>query len=141
MGAAEKLELNTGRRGAMRCEPTQITWVDKRLVQWGEWSEENRGIAIGLGYGNNPLAGGVRSTASEGATAMPDGIYEIDRAVVRLPVDLHKVVIEHYRHPDCPESKRVERCGCSRATYFRRLAKAHVAVMMLLPKRKEQIDG
>lgn len=126
--AVMKLEL--------QAEPKTIAWVDVRLQRWAEWVERER-----MGGGNtqrNVIASlmdgkGViaRGTAPD-AGSMPDAIYDTDRAVQQLPAELKQVVIEHYRHMDAPESVRVARCQCSRRTYYRRLARAHQSIMMLL---------
>ena len=126
--AAMKLEL--------QAEPKTIAWVDVRLQRWAEYVERER-----QGGGNtqrNVIATlmdsrGVvaRGTAADSGS-MPDAIYDTDRAVHQLPGPLAQVVVEHYRHADAPESTRVARCQCSRRTYYRRLARAHQAVMMLL---------
>lgn len=126
--AAMKLDL--------QAEPKTIAWVDVRLQRWAEWVDRER-----MGGGNtqrNVIASlmdgqGViaRGTAMD-AGSMPDAIYDTDRAVRQLPADQLQVVNEHYRHADAPEPKRLARCGCSRRTYYRRLARAHQVVMMLL---------
>lgn len=136
--AAMKLDL--------QAELKTIAWVDVRLQRWAEWVERER-----MGGGNtqrNVIAAlmdgkGVitRGTAPDGG--MPDAIYDTDRAVRQLPADQLQVVTEHYRHADAPEPKRLARCGCSRRTYYRRLARAHQSIMMLVraPARRVVTGG
>ncbi|SEG15337.1 hypothetical protein [Marinobacterium lutimaris] len=128
-------------------EPTTIAWIDVRLKAWAEWCETG-GVVVGLGYGKNPIGGAVDNGGmiirSTGTAAQPDSYdpnYEIDQAVVKLGADLKTVVVEHYRHEDAPEAKRVYRCGCSRSTYFRRLAKAHQHILFMLPAEKKVRSG
>jgi len=115
-----------------------IDWVDARLRAWAEWCEAG-GAVVGMGYGRNPIAGAIenggqiiRGTGPASQAGGYDPDYETDRAVSKLPDDLRQVVVEHYRHADAAEWKRVRRCGCSRRTYYRRLARAHQSVMMLI---------
>ncbi len=134
---AVKLEL--------QAEPKTIAWVDVRLCRWAEWVERERmgggntqrNVIATLMDGHGVLA---RGTAPD-AGSMPDAIYDTDRAVRQLPAEQGQVVLEHYRHADAPESTRVARCNCSRRTYYRRLARAHQSIMMLLKapaKRRTQ---
>ncbi|WP_010323014.1 hypothetical protein [Marinobacterium stanieri] len=136
--AAVKLEL--------QAEPKTIAWVDVRLCRWAEWVERER-----MGGGNtqqrNVIAtlmdcrGVMTPSTGYDAWSMPDAVYDTDQAVRKLPAEQNQVVIEHYRHMDAPESTRVARCNCSRRTYYRRLARAHQSIMMLLKapaKRRTQ---
>lgn len=137
--AAMKLDL--------QAEPKTIAWVDVRLQRWAEWVERERmgggntqrNVIAALMDGQGVLA---RGTAGD-AGAMPDAIYDTDRAVRQLPADQLQVVTEHYRHADAPEPKRLARCGCSRRTYYRRLARAHQSIMMLVraPARRVATGG
>lgn len=114
-----------------------------RLQSWARWLEGSR-TGASLGYGGCTIAavldcGGqfIRSTAPGRADDMPEAIYNVERAVNQLDSKLKQIVIEHYRHADAPEDKRLAVCGISRATYYRRLNQAHTHVMMLLvPLRK-----
>lgn len=112
--------------------------IDARLRAWSEWCEHG-GVVVGLGYGINPIGSAVENGGQiirgTGPASQPGGYdphYEIDRAVSQLPSDMQQVVVEHYRHADAAEWKRVRRCGCSRRTYYRRLARAHQAILFLL---------
>ena len=114
-----------------------------RLQSWARWLEGSR-TGVSLGYGGCTIAavvdgGGqfVRSTAPGRADDMPENIYQVERAVNQLDAKHKQVIVEHYRHPDAAESKRLAVCNCSRATYYRRLQQAHQHVLMLLlPQRK-----
>lgn len=125
---AVKLEL--------QAEPRTIAWVDVRLCRWAEWVERERNS--GGNTQRNVIAtlmdskGVIARGTAPDAGSMPDAIYDTDQAVQKLSAEQSQVVIEHYRHMDAPESVRVARCKCSRRTYYRRLARAHQSIMMLL---------
>lgn len=146
MGAAEKLDIKRA-----RVEAACVPWVDKRLQAWAEWLAcDVGGFVSGVGYGNSALASiidargdVVRSTGGGAAGEMPDSVYEIDRAMRKLSSSdskLHTALCEHYRHADADEAVRVARCGCSRRTYFRRIAQGHHALLFLLPGRKVAVS-
>ena len=154
MGAAEKMDLDQGRAKRVRVETKVLPWMDKRLEQWAECvpsASDGLGGSGGSGYGNSALASiidakgdVVRSTGGGVAGEMPDSVYEIHKAMRKLAVSdkaLHAALCEHYQHADADEAVRVMRCGCSRRTYFRRVAMGHHAVAYLLPGHKSSGVG
>jgi hypothetical protein len=134
----DSMELAGGRR-----ELKTIASIDARLVQWAQWRQEGAGRPGMLGGGNTIaalMAGGgeiVRSTVPQDST--PDDIYDTDRAVTRLADMLQRVVTEHYLHSDATEVTRLMQCGCSRATYYRRLATAHHQVQFMLKRKPSRV--
>lgn len=145
MGAAEKLDIKRA-----RVEAACVPWVDKRLQAWAEWLACDECGVSGIGYGSNALASiidakgdVIRSTGGAVGGDMPDSVYEVDRAMRKLSSSdnkLHAALCEHYRHADADEAVRVARCGCSRRTYFRRIAQGHHALLLLLPGRKVAVS-
>lgn len=154
MSAAEKLdfvEQGRSQRSVKRVEPRQIDWVDSRLQHWAaqRFADQDRYSGAG-GFGPSVLAAVVeskgvvvRSTAKVGSL-MSDGDYEIDKAMRELEKrepGLHAVIEVHYCQADVDEAVRIARCGCSRRTYFRRIASGHAALAMLLPDAKRRGSG
>ncbi len=142
--AAENLAIsNMEQQQKARQEPKTIASIDAKLVRWAEWRMEGAGRPGMLGGGNTIaalMAGGgqiTRSTAPQDSA--PDDIYDTDRAVSRIDAQLQQVVTEHYLHSDASETVRLVQCGCSRATYYRRLATAHHQVLFLLKRKPSRV--
>lgn len=114
-----------------------IPMVDRRLVTWGEWKLSERadsGEAAGssmLGALMDSQGELIRST-NPSAGSMPDDIYDTDKAVQRLPVELERVVREQYTNLIATAAQKAETCGCSTKTFYRRLGKAHQEILFVL---------
>lgn len=120
-----------------------IPSIDNRLTNWAEWIErEKRGA---FAQGRSIIATlidskGVISRSSGQSSGMPDVIYDTDRAVrhveQKCPL-LGMVIREHYQNTSSSAEQKQTACGCSNGTYYRRLAQAHHAILMLLSAGKQ----
>jgi hypothetical protein len=120
-----------------------IPSVDNKLIRWAEFINQDEGQSAGCNIIAKAMASGgliVRSTNPD-IGSLPDDVYDLDKLVKKLPVNLKTAVIEHYLHCDSLESQRLLACNCSRRTYFRRIASAHAALMMFSPKKKLRKEG
>lgn len=105
------------------------------------WARDRRGNIFGRGGGGNIIAllmdtkgelirggGGPRVPLDQ--TADVELIYN-----KHLPVELKRVVHEHYLNRDSLDSQKYAFCGCSRKTFYRRLHDAHVWIQGMLLER------
>lgn len=103
------------------------------------WAQERRSGGCGNG-GASMLAilmetrgEIIRSTGSRdllGVTGEIELIYH-----KRLPLDLQRVVHEHYLNRTSTEAQKLAFCGCSQRTFYRRLHAAHAMIDGLLMER------
>lgn len=104
-----------------------LEFIEQKLARWGEWS--TRRDSGSLGYGNSPLVAIMGS--SSGASAEPFGtdeeMLQIDRAVVALPAELTKAMIEVYQRPGTMEI-HAQHLGISVATLYRWRDRAHLMI-------------
>ncbi|PPC77921.1 hypothetical protein C4K68_07700 [Pokkaliibacter plantistimulans] len=79
---------------------------------------------------------GVLIRGSPGGKVLTDRGYDIELIVTRqLSEALRFIVLEHYTNYDSLEEQKVSACRISRATYYRRLHEAHLAIAQLLLER------
>src|SRR5687767_37838 len=112
---------------------SDIAYADCALDAWASWVRE-----ILSGYPAATLLGRIIEQGVSGAAqpgnqldGMPDEVLATDRAVGRLDVIEKEVVMVYYLTYADSDIKARE-CGCSRATFFRRIARAQKNVYELL---------
>jgi hypothetical protein len=105
------------------------------------WAEHYSNEALGGAGGGNVIARlmqsqGVLISSTSDNVSIPDEVYDMDKLIKKLPTNLNNVVKEHYLNADSLEEQRLLACSCSRRTYFRRLASAHAALVVMSPRKK-----
>lgn len=126
-----------------------ISSIDSRLVQWAE-GVESGSYGSGSGGGASNMIATLmackgdltRSTAS--VSGMSDAVYDTGRAVDKLDgthPTLAQVVREHYLNASALPEQRLQACACSQKTYYRRLGKAHHALLFMLKGGKATKSG
>lgn len=112
-----------------------IPSVDRKLKAWGEWTLRNEdsggGEVAGVSMLGKLIEGRgmlVRST-DPSVGSMPDDVFDVGRAVERLPVKLQQVVEAQYLDLAATHQQRAEACGCAYKTFYRRLAEAHQRIL------------
>ena len=127
--------------GNVMTEQRTIATIDTRLKVWAEYISAQ---ANGSPLGRNQLAvlmesagDFIASTAPD--DGMPDYVDATDKAVRRIQEQmpaLWLVIREHYVYAEKLDDQRFKAVGCSRATYYRRLAQAHQAVLFQVQGQK-----
>lgn len=115
-----------------------IPAIDARLQIWARWRLMNEDRGEGEASGSSMLGaimdgGGqyIRST-NPSANSMPDEIFDMDRAVTKLPVKLRMVVETKYLEEHLEVTEMAAKCGCSKSTLFNRVIKAHHELLFMI---------
>lgn len=112
-----------------------IPVIDRKLQNWGEWTLRNEDSGAGEAAGVSMLGklidgqGVLIRSTDPSAGSMPDEVFDVGRAVERLPVKLQQVVEAQYLDLTATHQQRAESCGCAYKTFYRRLAEAHQRIL------------
>lgn len=115
-----------------------IPVIDRKLQSWGEWTLRNEDSGAGEAAGCSMLGklidgqGVLVRSTNPAAGSMPDDVFDVGRAVGRLPVKLQQVVEAQYLDLTATKEQRAEACGCATMTFYRRLAEAHQQILFLM---------
>jgi hypothetical protein len=123
-----------------------IPSIDSRLVCWAEHMDQGEQGGSG---GGNMIATlmeckGDLTRSTVPGSSMPDAIYDTDRIIRKLDdkqPKLAQVVREHYQNASALPEQRYAACECSMKTYYRRLGKAHHAVLFMVKGGKATKSG
>ncbi|MBB1485798.1 hypothetical protein [Oceanospirillum sediminis] len=139
--SASGAQTSQSRTGPGKTGPKKlkaIPAIDARLQIWARWRLMNEDRGEGEASGSSMLGaimdgGGqyIRST-NPSANSMPDEVFDMDRAVTKLPIELRMVVETKYLddHLDAPE--KMSKCGCSKRHYYSRLYQAHHELLFMI---------
>lgn len=123
-----------------------IPAIDARLQIWARWRLMNDDRGGGEASGSSMLGaimdgGGqyIRST-NPSANSMPDEIFDMDRAVTRLPDKLRMAVELKYLEDQLDTTTRAARCGCSTKTFYSRIYQAQHELLFML-KTPDQLSA
>ncbi|WP_028301526.1 hypothetical protein [Oceanospirillum beijerinckii] len=142
-GATQAKKRASGKTGPGKTGPKKlkaIPGIDGKLQIWARWrlmnDEQGPGEAYGCSMLGALIAGGgqhIRSTNSS-SDSMPDDIFDTDRAVTKLPLELRMVVEAQYLDVHLELAEKCGKAGCSKPTFYKRLYKAqHQILFMLKP--------
>lgn len=112
-----------------------IPSVDRKLQNWGEWTLRNEDSGSGEAAGCSMLGklidgqGVLIRSTDPSVGSMPDDVFDVGRAVERLPVKLQQVVEAQYLDLTATKEQRAEACGCCYKTFYNRLADAHQRIL------------
>ncbi|MEM5529566.1 hypothetical protein WN093_12135 [Gammaproteobacteria bacterium AS21] len=117
-----------------------IPSMDAKLIRWAEFVSQSAGQSTGANIIAKAMASGgmiVRATNPD-IGSLPDDVYDLGKLIEGLEKNLRVVVHEHYLNVPSMLEQRLKACGCSNGTYYRRLSKAHYALLYLSkrPSRK-----
>ena len=139
--------VGPGKTGPGKTGPKKlkaIPAIDGKLQIWARWrlmnDEQGSGEAQGCSMLGALIDGGgqyIRSTNSSG-DSMPDEIFDTDRAVTQLPLELRMVVEAQYLDDHLELADKCSKAGCSKPTFYRRLYQAQHQILFML-KPPEQL--
>lgn len=106
-----------------------IVYADCRLDAWASWVKGGMASWPSLTLLGRIIEQGANGAAQTGRSVegMPDDILLTDRAVARLDLILRRTVKIYYLTYADSELK-AKQCGCSKATFWRRVSRAQKAV-------------
>jgi hypothetical protein len=110
-----------------------IPSMDAKLIRWAEFVSQSAGQGTGANIIAKAMASGgliVRETNPD-AGSLPDDVYDLSKMIDSLEDTLSMVVREHYLNIPSMLEQRLKACGCSSGAYYRRLSKAHYALLYL----------
>jgi DNA-directed RNA polymerase specialized sigma24 family protein len=117
-----------------------IEHINARLIRWADWAaRSNR--AVGLGYSPctiiRLMKGEFRCTFNRNDPMINDEAMNTERAVIKLPDELRKVVVVYYLKSGTVEQKARD-CRCCRDTLYARLHHAHQRIdeLLAMPRRE-----
>lgn len=116
--------------------------IDQRLIQWADWKAGSSASCAGSGGGNiiatlMESQGELIRCTNPDIGGMPDDVYDIDQAVNQLSESMQAVVELHYLNFELAPYQKALQLGLSKATYYRRVWKAHHEIQFLLkPKNR-----
>lgn len=105
-----------------------MAYANDALDAWASWVRSHQGA-----WPARTLLARIMKEGAWGAAhgasmeTMPEPVLLTDRAVARIPVDLRHVVKVYYLTYAASEMKAA-RCKCSRATFWRKVERAQIAV-------------
>lgn len=102
-----------------------VAYADCRLDAWASWVKGGMPSLPGTTLLGRIIEQGANGAAQVGQSVdgMPDDILATDRAVAKLDVFERRVIKVYYLTYADSEIKAAQ-CGCSRATFWRRLPRA-----------------
>ncbi|MBI3143808.1 MAG: hypothetical protein HYZ18_00775 [Pseudogulbenkiania sp.] len=128
------MELNsTNDADVIGSQPARmIPWVDRLLEKWARWKSADGWHGGGCGVSSLLLTEHREIDRAIGQRDSPDDLMlDLDAAVVCLPDDLIKVVVERYERGGLMEQKAAA-LGISKRTLEYRLGKIHQAIQSAL---------
>lgn len=118
-----------------------IEYIDGQLKKWALWQAVRDDMGLGHVQSQLGKLGASRGKAFSGIPlgVSDDDMQELTGIIGWLPEGFRVAVWECYLMPGTPE-QHWEACGCSKATYFRRLHEAHTLVMEALQVGRENVE-
>lgn len=120
-----------------------VAYADCRLDAWASWVRgEFGGAWPTITQLGRLMEQGAFGASQPGAplTGLPDHIVEVDSAVARLEELLRLVIMVYYLTYADSEVK-AEQCGCSRATFWRRVTRGQKTIVGMLLRGETPYDN
>lgn len=119
-----------------------IRYIDEALQLWAAELHPPDSDCVAMGGGGGNIIATLMATKGEltrstrGPRVLLDRAAEVELIVNNcLPLKEHQVVIEHYTNYDSLDAQKWAACGCSRATFYERLHRAHGLIESQLVRR------